>query len=119
MWSFQLRELKLVTSFIFLGSEYIVVQRNPVIVKGPYSDLKLAKDKLKEIAKNGGIPEPGSTTGSRMMLEIIDGEIQVDPHFINGISQTPANGFDKYWADWDDINAMVEIVKQHMSKNIS
>ena len=111
MWSFQLRELKLVTSFIFLGSEYIVVQRNPVIVKGPYLDLQLAKDKLKEIAKNGGIPEPGSTTGSRMMLEIIDGEIQVDPHFINGISQTPANGFDKYWADWSDIHLMVEIGK--------
>ena len=55
-----------------------------------------------------------------MMLEIIDGAIQVDPHVINGISQTPANGFDKYWADWNDINAMVEIVKQHMAmgKNI-
>jgi hypothetical protein len=88
-------------------------------VKGPYLDLQLAKDELKEIAKKGGIPEVGSTTGSRMMLEIIDGAIQVDPHFINGISQTPANGFDKYWADWDDINAMIEIVKQHMGNNIS
>ena len=87
-------------------------------MKGPYSDLKLAKDELKEIAKNGGIPEPGSTTGSRMMLEIIDGEIQVDPHFINGISQTPANGFDIFWYDWWDINEMVEIVKMHMGKNI-
>jgi len=86
-------------------SEYIVVQRNPVIVKGPYLDLQLAKDELKEIAKNGK---------SRMMLEIIDGALQVNPHIINGISQTPANGFDKYWAGWDDINAMVEIVKQHM-----
>ena len=54
-----------------------------------------------------------------MMLEIIDGALQENPHFINGISQTPANGFDKYWADWDDINAMVKIVKKHMSKNIS
>ena len=82
-------------------------------------DLQSAKDKLKEFAKNGGIPEPGSTTGSRMMLEIFGGVLQVDPHFINGISQTPANGFEKYWADWDDINAMVKIVKKHMSKNIS
>ena len=81
-------------------------------------DLQSAKDKLKEFAKNGGIPEAGSTTGSRMMLEIIGGVLQVNPHFINGISQTPANGFEKYWADWNDINAMVEIVKQHMSKNI-
>ena len=95
---------------IFSGSEYIVVQSNPVIVKGPYLDLQLAKDELKGIAKKGG---------SRMMLEIIDGAIQDDPHFINGISQTPANGFNNYWADWHDINAMIEIVKQHMSKNIS
>ena len=85
------------------------MQRDPVIVKGPYWYLQSAKDELKEIAKNGG---------SRMMLEIIDGAIQVDPHFIDGISQQPVNGFDKYWADWHDINAMVEIVKQHMGKNI-
>ena len=95
---------------IFSGSKYIVVQRNPVIVKGRYLNLQLAQDELKEIAKNGG---------SRMMLEIIDGAIQVDPHFINGISQTLANGFDKNWANGTDINAMVEIVKQHMGKNIS
>ena len=54
-----------------------------------------------------------------MMLEIIDGAIQVDPNYISGIAQTPANGFDKYWEDWDDINAMVEIVKRYMGKNIS
>ena len=76
-------------------------------MQGPYVYLELAKDKLKQIAKNGGI---------RMMLEIIDGAIQVDPHIINGISQTPTNGFDKYWANWNDINAMVEIGKQ--GKNI-
>ena len=79
-------------------------------MKGRYFDLQLAQDELKEIAKNGG---------SRMMLEIIDGAIQVDPNYISGIAQTPANGFDKYWAGSDDINAMVEIVKQHMGKNIS
>ena len=73
-------------------------------------DLQLAKDELKEIAKNGK---------SRMMLEIIDGALQVNPHIINGITQTPVNGFDKWWAGWADINAMVEIVKQHMGKNIS
>ena len=52
-----------------------------------------------------------------MMLEIIDGEIQIDPHKINGVSQTPANGFDKKWNNWAVINAMVEIVKQHIGKN--
>ena len=100
-----------VTSFIFIFSEsqYIVVQRNPVIVKGPYFDLQLAKDELEEISKSGG---------SRMMLEIIDGKIQEDPHKINGISQTPDNGFYKKWSNWNYINAMVEIVKQHIGKNI-
>ena len=93
----------------FLVSEYIVVQKIPVIVKGPYLDLQLAKDELKEIAKNGK---------SRMMLEIINGALQVNPHIINGITQTPVNGFHKYWKNWNDINAMVEIVKQHMGKNI-
>ena len=80
-------------------------------------DLQLAKDELKEIAKNNR---------SRMMLEIIDGALQVNHHqltnqvpSINGISQTPANGFDRYGDDWWDINEMVEIVKQHMGKNIS
>ena len=67
-------------------------------------DLQSAKDELKEIAKNGK---------SRMMLEIIDGALQVNPHIINGITQTPVNGFHKYWSGWNDINAMVEIVKQH------
>ena len=61
---------------IFSGSEYIVVQRDPVIVKGPYLDLQLAQDELKEMAKNDG---------SRMMVEFIDGVIQVDPQIINGI----------------------------------
>ena len=100
-------------------SEYIVVQRNPVIVKGPYLDLQLAKEELKEIAKN---KKPwdiiNGNERSRMMLEIIDGAIQVYPQIINGISQTLANGFDKYWKDWKDINAMIEIAKQQMSKNI-
>ena len=57
-----------------------------------------------------------------MMLEIIDGAIQVDPHFINGISQTPANGFDKHWSDWHDILEMIEIAQQHLilqKKNFS
>ena len=81
-------------------------------MKGPYSDLQFAKNELKEIAKSGK---------SRMMLEIIDGALQVDPHLINGISQKHVNGFNNYWHDWYDINAMVEIVKQHMTtgKNIS
>ena len=96
--------------FIFSDSipGYIVVQRNPPMVKGPYWDLQFAQNELKEIAKSGE---------SRMMLEITDGAIPVDPHLINGIYQTASNGFDKYWTGWDDINVMVEIAQQHFGKN--
>ena len=53
-----------------------------------------------------------------MMVEIIDGVLQVDPHKINGIKQLPSNGFDKYWKGWAEINAMIKLVKQHLCKNI-
>ena len=55
-------------------------------MKGPYLDLQFAKKELTEMAKNGY---------SRMMVEIINGSLQVDPHTIIGIDQTPSNGFDK------------------------
>ena len=87
---------------------YIVVQRSPPIVKGPYSDLQSSKNELKEIAKNGK---------SRMMLEIIDGAIQVEydqVHNIDGRDQIAANGFDKHWSDWHDILGMIEIAQQHL-----
>ena len=95
---------------------YILVQRHPCngnlcqapTVKGPYLNIQLAKNELKEMAKNGG---------SRMMLEFIHGAIKGDPHLINGISQVASNGFDTDWRDWDDINAMVAIVDQHLGKN--
>ena len=70
--------------------------------------MQFAKNELKEIAKNGG---------SRMMVEIIDGTIQVDPHVINGIAQHSSNGFDNYWANWNDINEMVGIANQHLIQN--
>ena len=70
-------------------------------------NLEIAKDELKEIAKNAA---------SRMMLEIFDGAIQ-NPNFINGIRQTPSNGFDKKTIDMGDINAMVDIAKQLRGKN--
>ena len=90
---------------------YIVVQKSPPIVKGPYWDLQSAKNELRKIAKNGK---------SRMMLKIIDGAIQVrydQVHNINGRDQTPANGFEKQWGDWNDILAMIEIAKKTLGKN--
>ena len=90
------------------SQEYILVQNNPSIVKGPFLDLQFAKNELKEIAKNNK---------SRMMIEIINGSIQMDPHTISGIDQSASNGFDKWWSGWDDINAMLEIATQYRSKN--
>ena len=74
---------------------------NPPIVNGPYNDLQLAKDELKQIAKNGK---------SRMIVEVINGIIREDPHMITGISQTSSNGFEKDWNNWDDIHEMVDIL---------
>ena len=51
-----------------------------------------------------------------MMVEVINGVIQEDPHQINGIDQTPKNGFDKYWDDWLDINKMVKLVKNQIGR---
>ena len=70
-------------------------------------DLQFAKNELKEISKNNK---------SRMMVEINNGSIQMDPHTINGINQTSSNGFDKWWSNWDDINTMLEIAKQYVGK---
>jgi len=96
--------------YVHSSSEYIVVKyhNDPVIVKGPYSNLQRAKNELKKIARN-------DRSSERMMLEIIDGEIQLNPHIINGREQTSANGFDKFWHSWRGISQMVEIVKYRMA----
>ena len=76
-------------------------------MRGSYSNLQTAKNELKEIAKNDEY---------RMMLEITDGAIQVgygQVHNINGRAQTPANGFEKRWGNWNDILAMIEIAKKN------
>ena len=107
--NFSWNVMSLLSFFSAPSSEYIVVQKKPVIVRGPYSDLQLAKDELSQVALNKKL---------RMMVEIIDGVIQIDPHYIGGIAQTPANGFDSAWLSESNANAMIEMVKQHMGKNI-
>ena len=49
-----------------------------------------------------------------MIVEVNYGVVQDDPHYISGIDQEPENGFDKYWSDWHDIDAMMADVKAHM-----
>ena len=83
------------------------MQKSPPKIIGPFLNLELAKNELQKVAFQNG--------GSRMMVEIIDDDLVMDPHYINGISQTPANGFEKWWGGWNDINSMIEIVKQNMT----
>ena len=97
-------QIYLTRFFSDLIQGYIVVQRNPNIVKGPYLNLEIARDELKD-AKNAA---------SRMMLEIFDGAIQ-NPNFINGIPQKLFD-FDDKIIDMFDINAMVEIAKQWLKQ---
>ena len=78
------------------------MQRDPEIVKGPYSTVQEAKTELKEVAKNGQ---------SRMIVEVINNVVIEDPTKIDGLDQTPANGFEKFWYNWLDINAMNKIAK--------
>ena len=73
----------------------------PQMVHGPYSDLQLAKEELKQIAKNGK---------NRLIVEIIHDIIKEDPHEITGISQNISNGFENYWDDSNDIHDMVFLV---------
>ena len=60
-----------------------MVQRDPEIVKGPYSTVQEAKTELKEVAKNGQ---------SRMIVEAINNVVKEDPWWIDGVDQTPENG---------------------------
>ena len=84
-----------------------ILGKNPIVL-GPYSNLQHAKDVL------NSIPE----TSSRCIFEMIDCVIQSDPHKINGIEQSSSNGFQKYWAGWTMINAMLAIAKEHINSRI-
>ena len=95
---------------ILRGNVYIVVQKFPQIVKGPYRDLQLAKMELKKVAKNGY---------ERMILEIKNGVLQAEygqVHKINGRKQLLVNGFDQKWKNWPDILEMIKVARKHLVK---
>ncbi len=46
---------------------------------------------------------------SRCIFEVRGDVVQRDPHTIGGVEQSPANGFDRYWNNWDDIYRMRRI----------
>ena len=78
------------------------MERESEIVLGPYSTVQEAKTELKEVAKNGKC---------RLIVEVINNVVIEDPTEIDGLDQTPFNGFEKFWYNWWDIFAMVEIAK--------
>ena len=53
------------------------------------------------------------------MVEVINGVIQEDPHQINGIDQTPINGFLKYWTQYSGIIEMVTLVKNQIGRYVN
>ena len=75
-------------------------------VKGHFRYLKHAKDYL-----------DGFKTGSRLIAEI-DSQRNVnrDPHKIAGKNQKPENGFNKYWGGWGDINRLMDLGEEYLSK---
>ena len=67
-------------------------------VKGRYSVLEDAKKALRAIK-----------TGYRLIAEVNSkGILNTDPHFINGTEQSLANGFNKYWSDWNSIKSLMK-----------
>ena len=95
-----------------MKNEYIVINKNPPEVQGPFDNLVNAKRTLKEMANEN------SRSSSRMIIEIINGVIQDSydgVHFINSQEQTKSNGFDKYWQDWHDITNMINIYRLKIS----
>lgn len=75
-------------------------------VKGHFRYLKHAKDYLN-----------GFTIGSRLIAEIdTQRNLIRDPHKIAGIDQLPVNGFNKDWRNWGDINRMLDLGEEYLSK---
>ncbi|CAB9524782.1 expressed unknown protein [Seminavis robusta] len=64
----------------------------------PTTDLPVAKTYLGASVALGG---------SRLILEVKNGDVNPDPHEIAGYKQDKKNGFNNKWDDWDDVNQLV------------
>ena len=73
-------------------------------MRGIYGDIEYAKKGLKTI-----------NTGSRFIAEVSSqGILNRDPHIISGISQTSANGFNKWWEHDKDIEKLIDMCKRYI-----
>ena len=59
----------------------------------------------------------GFKTGSRLIAEIdTQRNLIRDPHKIAGNNQESGNGFNKDWRNWGDINRMMDLGEEYLSK---
>jgi len=58
----------------------------------------------------------GATTPSRMVVEVVNGQVLNDPRIIAGQSQElgVAAGFNRYWTGWDDIDTMLWYAQEYL-----
>jgi len=91
--------------------EYVLVEGNEV--KGVYGTTADAKQAL--------APYPEGNPPSRMIVEVINGVVQSDPHTVNGENQGGgvSAGWNKWWGDWFDINRMLGVVRTYIQQKCS
>lgn len=89
---------------------YLVVAGGKVI--GEFEDIEDAKEALKKFP-------PGTRRPSRLVLEVVDGIIQKDPHTVGGQNQGLGveAGFNKFWWDWHDIKKMIVIAQKYVDEH--
>lgn len=98
---------------VAVGTEYLVETIYLVIadgkVIGEFNDVEKAKEALK------GFPSRARTP-SRLVVEVVNGEVQPDPHTVGGQKQEEgvAAGFNKFWWDTDDIRRMITVGKDYI-----
>jgi hypothetical protein len=76
-------------------------------VQGRYKGLEDAKEALN-----------GINSGNRLIAEVdSEGNLNRDPHIINGIQQINSNGFNKVWCDWSCINPLMDACQQYLDSS--
>lgn len=85
---------------------YYVVVEDEVV--GRFCSVEEAKNRLRDVEGNDG------EGPCRMVVEIVNGEVEDDPHWIDGEKQGDGidAGFNKYWSNWEDIKKMTDAARE-------
>ena len=55
------------------------------------------------------------TSRIRTIAEVeSNGKLKRDPHVVGGQNQNQAEGFNKYWGGWNDINRMMDVAQRYL-----